>query len=121
MEEASTDDLIMHSLRALAGTVGGDGELNQENASIGYISTTGGEGLVQVSESLGDKLQGGGTAHPTNMFLFSIRAHLPCWRVSNSRRTWKDWKGKGVGRRLAGKGRARMTTIRMMMLCKNKI
>jgi len=35
------DTLIMHGLRALAGTVGGDGELNKDNGSIAYIDEGG--------------------------------------------------------------------------------
>jgi len=35
--ECSRDDLVMHSLRALAGCVGGDGELTQENGSVAFV------------------------------------------------------------------------------------
>lgn len=37
LKDASKDDLIMHALRAIAGCVGGDGELTKENGSIGIV------------------------------------------------------------------------------------
>ena len=49
---ANRDDLIMHALRALAGCVGGDGELTKENGSVGVVGI--GEDFTLIE---GDELQ----------------------------------------------------------------
>ena len=50
--DASREDLIMHALKALAGCVGGDGELTKDNGSIAIVGI--GENLTLIE---GDELQ----------------------------------------------------------------
>jgi len=63
-----TDGLIMHALRALVGSVGGDGELNKENGSVVIISGEGeqklleGDDLAPYLKKLNDEGGNGGGA-----------------------------------------------------------
>uniref|UniRef100_A0A7S4ISA1 Proteasome subunit alpha type n=1 Tax=Odontella aurita TaxID=265563 RepID=A0A7S4ISA1_9STRA len=52
LKDGSKDDLIMHALRALAGCVGGDGELTKDNGSIGIVGKDESFYLIE-----GDELQ----------------------------------------------------------------
>uniref|UniRef100_A0A7R9W4P6 Proteasome subunit alpha type n=2 Tax=Bacillariophyta TaxID=2836 RepID=A0A7R9W4P6_9STRA len=52
LKDASKDDLIMHALRAIAGCVGGDGELTKENGSVGIVGKDEAFYLIE-----GDELQ----------------------------------------------------------------